>query len=402
MEDKAAESPRTEENNRRSNLPYLLMGALVFLPLVHAAGLILSEYIRLGFITAGLAYLWWQHNTSERTAVYLLAFALIFALIQFDPVQTGLDKSAWGFSAHAFLWVYGVLVVGAVLVYCIHLNPRQIKLNLFDWMAVVIALVLVLLSTGSSLLAGKEVVWSAQVKIAIAALVWFLVTHSIPEKPEFFKRFKLGILGVFGLICLVGAVRVGAAFYYYQSGEQAQNKDDLDAALYHYGRGAGLSRDLDIAYIEEASTFRMAGILAQQGKIEESIEILSLEEDFVQVVKSEDWEGPEGGNLFYSTKCWKHLMFYKGEVEFQIYASGTSALGEWPLMRVQLGDEILGDVFVNSRELQPYSFSVEIREKGRQRLEISFLNDFYQAKPYLDRNLQVDRAEIQYHTILWR
>ena len=79
MEDRAAERPRSE-GNRWSNVPYLLMAALVFLPLVHAADLELSEYIRLGFITAGLAYLWWPHNTSERTAVYLLAFALIFAL----------------------------------------------------------------------------------------------------------------------------------------------------------------------------------------------------------------------------------------------------------------------------------------------------------------------------------
>ena len=71
-------------------------------------------------------------------------------------------------------------------------------------------------------------------------------------------------------------------------------------------------------------------------------------------------------------------------------------------MRVKLGDEILGDVFVNSSDLQPYSFPVEIYEKGRQRLEISFLNDFHQTKPYIDRNLLVERAEIKYHSIIWR
>ena len=95
-------------------------------------------------------------------------------------------------------------------------------------------------------------------------------------------------------------------------------------------------------------------------------------------------------------------MLYKGKVEFQIYASGTPAHKEWPLMRVKLGDDILGDVFVTSGDLQPYSFPVEIHEKGRQRLEISFLNDFYQAKPYIDRNLLVERAEINYHSIIWR
>ena len=402
MEDRPAEIRHTEANKKGISVPYWLMGALLLLPLIHAGELLIGEYIRLGLITAGLAYLWLQNNTSERTAIYLLAFVLIFALIQFDPVQNGADQSAQGLFSFVYLWVYGGLVVGAAVFYFAHLGPRQIKLDFFDKLAIAIALALVLFSAGSSLLAGKEVVWGTQIKFFLAVLIWLLVAHVFAANGAYFKRFKVGALGVFALICLVGGIRVLTAFYHYQSGEQAQNGEDLKAALYHYERGARLSRELGMSYIEKSCTFRMAGILAGQGKIEEAIEVLGLEEDFVKVVRAEDWEGPEGGNLFYPTKCWKHLMLYKGKVEFQIYASGTPAHKEWPLMRVKLGDEILGDVFVNSGALQPYSFPVEIHEKGRQRLEISFLNDFYQAKPNIDRNLLVERAEIQYHSILWR
>ena len=401
LEDRSAEVRHTETNERGGNVSYWLMGALLLLPLIHAGGLGIGEYIRLGLITAGLAYLWLQNSASGRTGLSLLAFVLIFALIQFDPAQNGEGQSERNFFIRAYLWAYGGLVVAAVL-YFAHSASWRIKMDFFDKVAIAIALALVFFSAVSSLLAGKDIVWGTQIKILLAVLIWLLVAHAFAANGAYLKRFQVGALGVFALICLVGLIRALTAFYHYQSGEQAQSGEHLDAALYHYERGAGLSRELGMGYIEETCTFRMAGILAGQGKIEASIEVLALEEDFVRVVRAEDWEGPEGGNLFYPTKCWKHLMLYKGKVEFKIYASGTPALKEWPLMRVKLGDDILGDVFVNSGDLQPYSFPVEIHEKGRRRLEISFLNDFHQAKPYIDRNLLVERAEIQYHSINWR
>ena len=71
----------SEGNKRWFNSPYFLLGGLVILPTIHAASLSWSEYIRLGFVAAGLAYLWFRQNISERTAVYLFAATLIFSLI---------------------------------------------------------------------------------------------------------------------------------------------------------------------------------------------------------------------------------------------------------------------------------------------------------------------------------
>jgi len=36
-----------------------------------------------------------------------------------------------------------------------------------------------------------------------------------------------------------------------------------------------------------------------------------------------------------------------------------------------------------------------------RRLEVSFLNDYHQTKPYIDRNLRVEQAEIRYREIAW-
>ena len=367
------------------------MGMLALVPLIYGIDLTVSEYIRLGLITIGLAYLWWR-KTSEQMSVYLLALSFIFALTQFEPATTTED---------IILWICGAFAVGAAVIYFFGHGIHRKKPMLSDWLALGIVLVIVSTSIGSSLLAEREIAWTTLGKIAISALIWLLVTHSIPSRPEMARRFKVGLLGVFAAVCLVGCVQVGAAYYYYKSGEQAQKDGDLDTALYYYERGAKLGKDLNFGDINEICSFKMAGILSRQGRHEESLKALSLEKDFIALVRPEEWEGPEGGNLYYNTSCWKDLSLYKGEVEFRIIAHGSPALDEWPLMRVQLGDEVLGDVFVTSREPQPYTFLVKNGEKVRKRLEISFLNDFHQAKPYIDRNLIVEQAEIQYRRIEW-
>ena len=42
-----------------------------------------------------------------------------------------------------------------------------------------------------------------------------------------------------------------------------------------------------------------------------------------------------------------------------------------------------------------------MKERERQRLQLSFVNDYHQAKPYVDRNLRIDEAEIWFRNIEW-
>ena len=44
---------------------------------------------------------------------------------------------------------------------------------------------------------------------------------------------------------------------------------------------------------------------------------------------------------------------------------------------------------------------LEARFGGVQRLGIRFLNDYYQANPFVDRSLWIDRAEIAFRKIRW-
>ena len=198
-----------------------------------------------------------------------------------------------------------------------------------------------------------------------------------PAKSEIFKKFKLGLLGVFSLICLVESAQVLTVVYHFQRCEKAQNREDLDAALFHYERAGGLSGELDMGYVEGICSFRMAEILAEMGKIDAFFEVMPLEEDFVRLVNSEDWGRVSQGGQSCLTcpNLWKQLMLYKGKVEFQIYAGGIPTLGAWPRMLVKLDEEILGEVLVDTRELKPYSFPAEIRKKGRQWLKVFIAKD---------------------------
>ncbi|MEW6756039.1 MAG: carbohydrate-binding domain-containing protein [Candidatus Latescibacterota bacterium] len=147
--------------------------------------------------------------------------------------------------------------------------------------------------------------------------------------------------------------------------------------------------------------FQLAGVLQARGQSDRAAQTLGLQPGFVQVIPADAWDGPEGGNLYYLVSCWKDLTLHPGEVELVIHASGTPADDVWPLMRVRLDQRVLSDVLVTSTDARPYAFTVRVPRPSRQRLEITFLNDFHQAEPYADRNLKVEHAEIRYRQVYW-
>ena len=84
----------------------------------------------------------------------------------------------------------------------------------------------------------------------------------------------------------------------------------------------------------------------------------------------------------------------------RVFAWGEPAKDIWPGMRVQIGDIILGEADVTSKEAKPYVFHASVGT-GRQRLEVSFLNDDYNLRPYWNRNLWIEQAEIFYLEVAW-
>lgn len=103
--------------------------------------------------------------------------------------------------------------------------------------------------------------------------------------------------------------------------------------------------------------------------------------------------------LYTNISCWKDLNLFEGQAEVRVFAWGQPAVGVWPHMVVKLNGRKIGEADVTSGEARPYSFFAEVR-RGRQRLEISFTNDYFQ--PPENRELWVGRVEVRYQKINWR
>jgi hypothetical protein len=395
----------TEQSAAWTRAPLILIGVLALQPLPYLVALTWGEYARLLLITVGLGYLMWRYSRVReerpegRMAMMgiLLALGFVFIINQFNkntiPAET-VSSIAIPF------WISSVLVISAFVV---SLWNRQLKgLNdWLDWVAIGLAIVFIAVSVGSSLISGQEVPWETQGKILISLLLWFAATRMCIFSPGSGKKLAAGLLGVFVLISLAGLIQLGGIFFYSYRGDSAREQENLQTAVEHYQCALGISERLKLDRVKRSAAFDLAGVLFAQGEKDRAAETLSMERGFVELVPADAWDGPEGGNLYYLTSCWKDLALYAGEVAILIYAHGTPAMDVWPLMQVRLGDRILGDVFVKSTEPKAYVFLVNVKERTRERLEISFLNDFQQTTPYIDRNLKIEQAEIQYRHIAW-
>jgi tetratricopeptide (TPR) repeat protein len=105
------------------------------------------------------------------------------------------------------------------------------------------------------------------------------------------------------------------------------------------------------------------------------------------------WQGPQKGGLGAAGACWYDLELYPGELSLSINASGTEAIGVWPLMIVSIDQVEIGSVSVNRSDT--YRFQTQIEAPGTYRLSVYFPNDSTADQPG-DRNLFVSDATLQY------
>jgi hypothetical protein len=396
----------TEQSAAWTRAPLIPIGVLALQPLPYLVALTWGEYARLLLITVGLGYLMWRYSRSREERPegmmsmmgILLALGFVFIINQFN--RSAIPAETVSSIAIPF-WISSVLVVSAFVV---SLWNRQLKglSGWSDWVAIGLTIIFIAVSVGASLISGQEVPWETQGKILVSLLLWFAATRTSISFPEPGKKLTAGLLVVLALVSIAGLIQLGGIFFYSHRGDTAREQGDLKTAVEHYQRALGISDRLKLDRVRDSAAFDLAGVLFAQGEKDKAAETLSMEKGFVEVIPADAWDGPVGGNLYYLISCWKDLIFYPGEVEIQIYAHGTPALNVWPLMRVQLGEKMLGDVFVPSRESRAFSFPLHFKEKTRQRLEISFLNDGHQDDPYMNRDLKIKQAEIHYRQIAWK
>lgn len=363
------------------------LGGLALLPFFSITALDWLEYCRLWLVTLGLGYLLWRQQHGDRSTTALWGLVFVFILNQFAPSEA------------VFYWgSLGLAVIAAVAGWTA--KPR-LRWSWMDWVAVGVGVGCAGISVGFSMAAGKGIAWKVQAEIAASVLVWLAGTRMSAAWPAKSRKLGIGVLGVFALVSVAGAVQLGEVYSLIRQGGQARQEGDLVAAVNYYQKALALSNRLELEGMQEDVAFSLASAFFAQGEEGKAAAVLGLEEGLVQRVPADAWKGPEGGNLYYLVSCWEDLTLYPGEVEIRIFARGTPALNVWPLMRVKLGEKVLGDLFVTSQESTPYSFLVQVPTKSQQRLEISFLNDYYQADPYLDRNLWIEEAEIHYRHLAW-
>lgn len=372
-------------------IPFLLVSGLLAMPLVGAWKLTCYEYLRLGLIAGGLGLLI-RHPGSPRTSAQLLALVLIFILYQF---QAG---GKWHLISLA---ACSALIVGATAVGMFTLKVGRPSFSWHDGVVGILTLVVVLLVAGASWNSAAGMPWGTLAKIFLLLVLWLLCTKLLNSKPAFTRWIHWGAIAVFGALFLVGCFRIGLLYRASALGDEARRAGKWQDAIAWYQQAAAKSKDLGLEGQEIAATLGIADVYYRQGNLDEATKALSLENGFKKTISFEDWEGPDKGNLYGPTSCWKEVMLYKGEVEIRIYAMGTPAMGAWPIMRVKLGGRTLDEVSVTSESLQPYVFNAKLQDSGPQKLEISFLNDFFQDEPRLDRNLLIRQAEITYREIAW-
>lgn len=389
------------------------LALVALLPLSRAGSLDWLEYLRIWLAFAGLTWLWAQKpqaalaapvagspaalGSATRAEMAVLGLALVFLLNQFAPVE-GMPRRL------ELIWVTSGLILLA-LVAAGSSRALWRARSWLDWAALAIWLAAAAATAISARMSSLAFPWHDEGHLAALLLVWFAASRAAPLRLPAVTGHRgamtLVVLVVLAIVSVVGVVRVGEVYWQSHQGQAARAHGDLAAAAEAFERARQESGRLAMADAGTQATWDLAGVLVQQGESDRAAAVLGLAPGFIRVVPAEAWEGLDGGNLYsYAAHCWKDVELLPGETEIRIFASGTKVEEVWALMQVKLDEQVLGELFVTG-EVKPYSFTVAVPERSTRRLEIHFLNDFYQADPYIDRNLLIDRAEIEFRRIAW-
>lgn len=106
-----------------------------------------------------------------------------------------------------------------------------------------------------------------------------------------------------------------------------------------------------------------------------------------------DWQGKWGWTLSQTGRSWKNVTLPEGNYLLRIRAKGMKAADEWPYMTVWMDDEMIGETWVSSQNMRPYTFRKHL-EAGRHRISVAFMNDFFKKGTGQDRNLILGSFEI--------
>jgi len=379
--------------------PNILLIVIALLPIRQVGTLDWLQVVRVTCTALGLGYLLRQRWRIEGGSTDAIAGAILALGYVSVALQFGGDK--WPILGEWGMPIFSLLTF---LVVALSISEFRISVPEIAATAVVGILVVALAVNGFETPKGDAtsgIPWLAEATVGSSLLLWFAVTRTSSRSPAMHKGLAVGIVGSLSVVAVLGVSNIAAIPYYWLSCQRARTEAATEDAIDYARKGLAASRDLAMGNQERAFRFRLASIWSESGETKNAAKVLGFRDEFIDVIPADAWDGPEGGNLFYKTSCWKDVEFLPGRVEVQVYASGNEVEGEWPHMRVELDGQQLGDIWVTSTEPRPYTLPVNIQERSMKRLQISFLNDLYQTSPHKDRNLKVERVELHYRQIDW-
>jgi len=101
----------------------------------------------------------------------------------------------------------------------------------------------------------------------------------------------------------------------------------------------------------------------------------------------------ENGNMYWTGTVSRTIEVPEGACVIKIKARGSSALGVWPYMIVELDGSEIGEAYVDSPEWEYYVFNADTKG-GTKILSVTFTNDGGDPKRGTDRNLYVGEVEV--------
>lgn len=384
----------------------MVLYVFMLLPLMFIVDLNWGMYLRLAIIGLGWLYLTYSdfltHQSKEKDQVHrfksiLIVLGLLFIVSQFDPgilTYSFLAPYTWLFRGFVFLLV-GIPFVQLMM----NRSAIEFKISLVDYAVIGTASIVLLLFGLSVLLFDRAFDGFVVIQVMMFVMMWFWVTRWLPRYDVLEKRLLKGVPIVFLGIGVVGGGRIATAYYHFYAGAKAQQAGQFETALEHIDYAVRSGQQLSLNELGDSALFEKAATLYKSGNSKGAATTLSMTEDFVFQIPKDTWEGPAGGMLYTNINCWKDLTLFDGRIRIKIFARGDAALGIWPRMRVKLGNKLLGEIDVDTPEIQPYTFDVTV-ERARQRLDIAFTNDYF--APPENRNLWIEHAEVQYLEMAWK
>jgi hypothetical protein len=123
-------------------------------------------------------------------------------------------------------------------------------------------------------------------------------------------------------------------------------------------------------------------------------EISRGEIKLIETVVSKKWE-KAGPILLSNRESTIKFNVKEKNAAIRLWMKGKKALGVGPYVIIKLDDKIIGKTMLDSEDWKPLIFTHKIC-KGNHLLSVEFINDFYNPKLKLDRNVYLGNLDVIY------